>query len=230
MCSIHHIETNNVALYTVFKLKEMKKVHESQFTHSSSDSVNSAIVNQLMEQIETKFAQIDLNFDKDDFGIVDDIFDYLIEQMPKKKQTHEAISRNNDLTKLKKKVLCNFPEGQHKLVSDMVISIWDRKILVETYLQHLAQDDEMIVSDLTDYIRQLFCHTIGSTDYDYNVPIKDYKVILGLSEQITPPHKSKNPQYANSAKAIVFYFFEFCDIGLRTDEEEGKLIQGNLFN
>lgn len=112
----------------------------------------------------------------------------------------------------------------------MVISIWDRKTLVETYLQHLVQEDEVIVSDLTDYIRQLFCQTIGSTDYDYNVPIKDYEVIVRLSERITPVNKFKNPQYLNSAKAIVFHFFEFCDIGLRTDDDEKNWVQGNLFD
>jgi hypothetical protein len=227
LCSNHHIKTNNVVIYTVSELKKMKQEHESLFAKSSADDVSKNITNLLIEQIERKFAQIDLSFGKDDFGVIDDIFDYLAEQMPKRKQTYETITKNNDLTKLRKKVLCNFPNEQSGLVSELVISIWDRKSSVENYLQHLAQEDEIKVSDLTDYIRQLFCQVAGSNDY--NIPIKDYNIIIRLSQKITPPRKHNNPQYANNAKAIVFYFFEFCDIGLRIDEEiQGK--QGNLFD
>lgn len=226
MCSVHHTITNNESIYTVEKLKEIKHDHEAKYTFTPDKEVENSTIKLLQDYLNKIYTKIESYGVADDLGIINDIFHYLIEKMPKKAISLNDIKSKHDLTLLRKKVLCNFPQHQFEKVSDMMTSTWERKELVKGFLQRLAGDDEMCVVDLKHYIRQLFCEIKGTDDY--NEPINDIQFITKLSQKLLPPNKNKNPQYFNSSNAIVFYFFEFCDIG-KLAEGDKKLIQGNLF-
>jgi hypothetical protein len=157
-----------------------------------------------------------------DRNIFDEIFHHILENLPSKGTTLEQIRDSKPFSKLKDKVLLNFPKEQKKIFQEMLHQTWDKKSLVEHYLTELSAIDQTKVFDLQEHIQSEFRRIKGSNDH--NLEIGDLPVIEHLSQQYIKDSKKTDPVYQANAKAIVLYFFEFCKIGKKTDKEKGETL------
>lgn len=87
--------------------------------------------------------------------------------------------------------------------------------------------DETRIFALTDLIHHEYVTISGVQDFE--APIKDFTVFEKIGRTFLPEEKQKNPDYISNAKAIVLYFFEFCEIGKKTAADFSKASQKNLF-
>ena len=55
-----------------------------------------------------------------------------------------------------------------------------------------------------------------------NFPVKDHLLFAEIAKILLPAGKENNYRYKSCAKSIVIYFFEYCDIGQRTENEIKK--------
>jgi hypothetical protein len=162
-----------------------------------------------------------LEQNRQDRDIIDEIFHHILENVPSKGTTLEQIRDSKPFSKLRFKVPLNFPKHQMKTFQEMLHQTWDKKSLVEHYLAEQSAIDETKVFDLQEYIQSEFRRLRGSDDH--HIKIDDLQVIEQLSQQYITGNKRKNdPVYQANAKAIVLYFFEFCTIGQKTEQEQGE--------
>ena len=121
------------------------------------------------------------------------------------------------------KVEINFEGNQRARLDQLIRNTWNRKEIVGNYLRNL--EDELVVADLKEAVQRIYFEL--SSGNEENSAIRTVKLIDDLSIQLLPVEYRSNPSYEANAKAIVFHFFEFCDIGKKTPEEQGK--QQSLF-
>ncbi|HLP48601.1 MAG TPA: hypothetical protein VK469_21855, partial [Candidatus Kapabacteria bacterium] len=170
--------------------------------------------------------QINVENDLSDLGIIGEIFDFIL----KKIKTLSVSEKNKsdvkaDLRKLNEKIKINFEGVHQKMVKDIFTNNWNRKAIVELFIQPQMEIDETRIFALIDLIHHEYATLSGVQDFE--APIKDFTVFEKIGRTFLPPEKQKNPDYISNAKAIVLYFFEFCEIGTKTADESGKLSQRN---
>lgn len=173
-----------------------------------------AIYDYLSEKMTVLYAGLDRPME--DLGIIDDIIDHLLLNVPKRVSGFSEIVISEVFTKLKVKVPLNFADTQRKRVSEMMMNTWDKQQLVSSYLADL--DEQSKIFDLKEIIQQNYCQVRGVVDPE--TPIQDVKWIERLALGLLQPQKQLNPHYQANAKAIILCFFEFCYIGEKTIEEK----------
>ena len=163
-----------------------------------------------------------------DLGIIGEIFDYIFNKIKTATLTASMETRSKDkLRKLNEKIKINFEETQQKMVKEIFTHNWKRKAIVEQYVQPQMDIDETRIFALIDLIQNDYVTISGVKDFE--APIKDFAVFEKIGRTFLPAEKQKNPDYIANAKAIVLYFFEFCEIGKKTAAEFSKASQRNLF-
>ena len=165
----------------------------------------------------TKFVDSYSGIDKStvDRDIIDDICDHILEIAPKKVALKSEIMTSDSFVRIEIKVPLNFPQEQKNRIAEMLHNTWDKREVVKSYLSNL--EDEIKVIDLKERIQQDYCEVRGINDPQE--PIQDVKFIDELSQKILPTQRRSNLHYQTNAKAIILYFFEFCDLGKKTETE-----------
>lgn len=166
--------------------------------------------------------------EKIDLGIIGEIFDFIFNKIktvsfPEKKGPVEKAK----LSKLNEKIKINFDGAQQKMVRELFTKNWLRKDLIEQFVQPQMEIDETRISALIDLIQHEYVTISGVQDFE--APINDFTVFEKIGRTFLPPENQKNPDYIANAKAIVLYFFEFCEIGKKTPVEFDNHSQRNLF-
>lgn len=157
-----------------------------------------------------------------DLGIIGEIFEFLFDKLPKTKSNYS--NESDVFTRLKVKVPLNFPKEQQNRLSEMIKNTTEKRLLVQKYLQEY--DDEIKISDLKEWIQSKYCEIRGITNHEE--PINNVLFLEKLANTILPSKRVYNNYYQGNAKAIVLYFFEFCFIGTKTQEEANQ--QKSLFD
>ncbi len=157
-----------------------------------------------------------------DIGIIADILDFIFQS----KITVEDIEPTKDeknkeiFVNLKDKIPLNFKDQkQQNDVNKMFTNLWSTIRLVEKYLAEM--EDQGKVLRLKEQIQTEF-RKLKDQNNDI-LKIFDELPLLFLQDD-----KKTNPDYHSGAKAIVLYFFEYCDIGSKTEKE--KLNEKSLFD
>jgi len=161
----------------------------------------------------------------DDLGIIGEIYDLIQKNKPKKSTDRETISIISSID-LIPKIRLNFPEEQIDQLKRLMLKTWDKKEIVKEFIEKQNQEDEISVNELIFQIQDDFCDIRGSNKSD--AKIEDISFIKELSMKYLPDNKVKNPNYIANAEALVFYFFEFCNIGDKTLNNKPK--QPTLFD
>ena len=195
------------------ELIELMKVHDIYNTiFQMEDSLRIKDIHNILS-IPQSYSGIDE--DSDDLTIIDEICDYVLANVPKKVSTHTEITNSSSFAKIEIKVPLNFPVEHRMRIAEILKNTWNKRLIVEDYLSNL--EDEVKVIDLKERIQQDYCQVRGVSNPQE--PIQDVKFIDELSQKILPTRKQSNLHYQTNAKAIILYFFEFCDIGQKTDTE-----------
>ncbi len=156
-----------------------------------------------------------LDEDIDDLGIISEIFDYIQKNKPKKATNTDTIVNSSGID-LVPKIKLNFPEEQQDRIERLMKKTWDKKEVVGRFVQHQIQEDEISINELIFQIQEDFCKLRGSDKPDAR--IQDISVIQNLSQKYLPERKKKHIAYIANAESLIFYFFEFCYIGTKTDK------------
>jgi len=129
---------------------------------------------------------------------------------------------NSDFTQLQKKVPLNFDSSYAERLDSMIFATSRRRLLVTKHLRDLSgKNDKALL--LEEKIQSEFCRIKDSKTQ--NVRIADINVIEEMAKSIIPETKRNDSLYLGNAKAIILHFFEYCKIGKKTSEEEGKQIK-----
>jgi len=170
-----------------------------------------------------------LDEDTDDLGIIDEIFEYIQLNRPKKASDLEKIKKATQIN-LIPKISLNFPmEEEQSQVKRLLRTVWDKKQVVDNFVADKTLEDEVSILELIYQIQEDFCQTRGTKNP--NAKIEDIQIIRDLATNYLPDAKKRNPSYRANAQAFIFYFFEFCYIGDKTKEEKENppLLQLSIF-
>jgi Restriction endonuclease len=202
-----------ISLKTGNELIELMKVHGIYNTLFQIE--DSLLIKDTNDKVSTLSSYLGIDVDSDDLTIIDEICDYVLANIPKKVSTHKEITNSSSFAKIQIKVPLNFPVEHRNRIAELLKNTWNKRQIVGEYLSNL--EDEVHVIDLKERIQQDYCQVRGVSNPQE--PIEDVKFIDELSQKILPTRYQSNLHYQTNAKAIILYFFEFCDIGQKTDTE-----------
>ncbi len=161
---------------------------------------------------------------KKDYNIINEIFDFIFINSKSVK-----IENSRDkVPELTKKIELNFTSQYQERVKEIFINSWKKKITVGKFVQNQLLKDDTRVFALKDKIQEEYCK-IKNTANTF-CKVEDYKIFEQISCKIVPLSEKDNLDFISNAKAIVLYFFEFCDFGQKTEDEINKKEINNIFN
>gem|GEM_PF-6023237 len=155
----------------------------------------------------------------DDLGIIGEIFEYIQANKPKKVSSVETISSSASID-LIPKIKLNFPDEQQEEINRLIKKTWDKKEIVKQFLERQTEEDEISVNELAITIQDSYCKLKGKKSSD--AIIEDIEIIRNLASGYLHDSKKRNIGYIANVEALVLYFFEFCFIGRKTQDNPQK--------
>lgn len=121
--------------------------------------------------------------------------------------------------KLKLKIERNFKADFYNDVKILFNANWTNKVIVEDFIKLNFHRYESQFYTILDLVRNQFLtvkeNFIAVSDFPVNNPV----YFEMLAQVILPPDKKVEPRYLATAKAIVLFFFEYCDFGRKTTDD-----------
>lgn len=155
----------------------------------------------------------------DDLGIIGEIFEFIQANKPKTVSNDETILSSASID-LIPKIKLNFPIDQQEEISRLIKKVWDKKEVVKSFLEKQVDEDDVSVNELTITIQDDYCKLKGNRNSDAS--IQDIGILRNLALGYLPENKRKSIGYVANVEALVFYFFEFCFIGKKTNDNQQK--------
>jgi hypothetical protein len=157
--------------------------------------------------------------EKKDFGIIEDIFNFLF-----KEKTGDLEITESTSGKGLKKIPLNFSGDGLQTINELAIKTTKKRELVKKFVNEQKESDGSKIDALVIKIQKEF-RNLKNTDSHYE-EIREVKIIETLAESCIDDSKKNNPDYYMNAIAIILYFFEMCDFG---KSEEAEKIQQSIF-
>ena len=150
-----------------------------------------------------------------DRNIINSIFAFLF--INSSKVDKSRVLNAKQFTALKAKIKLNFEPVQHSRIEQTYKNNIHHIALIESLIQNQLTQDENPVNELIDMVQDEFCRLRKVADAAS--PIKDHLLFPEIAKILLPPGKENDPHFKSCAKSIIIYFFEYCDIGKRTEDE-----------
>lgn len=112
-------------------------------------------------------------------------------------------------------------------VFDMYQLTYYHKSLVENYFLETTKYDKSEVIILREFFRSNYCSLTNYPKSAY--PVNDFNILEKLSDLCLEDKFKNNIKYSHWAKAIVMYFFEYCDFGARNENDIFKSKNPEMF-
>jgi hypothetical protein len=164
--------------------------------------------------------------EENDYGIIEEIFSYIFEKVIIVEDKEQPKPKSK-LKKLIKKIEINFKKNRRDRVREIITNNWKKMMLVERFVEAQIEIDETRILALKDNIQSNYCSILKLNNSE--APINDFTVFEKLGICFLPRHRKTNPDYISNSKAIILFFFEFCDIGKKIDEDNKRFSQKSLF-
>jgi len=153
--------------------------------------------------------------------VLSEIFEYIFSNFEiEKSQTYQT---NKDFTHIKKKIPLNFSIEQSSIINKVFSNYFKYEYLLREFIE-AEQENPFRIDGLKMLIQTYYCEIQDISDP--NEKIKDILVFEKIARKIAPKN-NRITDYIFNASLIVLYFFEQCEIGMKTDEEVNE--QLNLF-
>lgn len=153
-------------------------------------------------------------------NIIEEIFDYVFSSQDEIKFPTNI---KDGLEKLLPKISINFSGQDHDTILESLTANWPTKNLIDQYIREkISLKPLQIFAMLTKVHNE---YKMLNPDRDIHYPINYFKNILAITDSIIPAQKSKLSEYHACCLSIVLYFFEMCDIGDRTKNEQLSFIE-----
>ena len=159
LCPNHHKETDNINIYTVDKLKEIKKNHESKMLSTMNISKNPSILNEVINLLSNQLSDKEIESSNNPPNI-------------EKKITHNRIVRYKDIINEYKVY-----QGQlNKIYEEIDQSNPNKKFLLLQSIRnfYLEITDINDADDILDKVKEKMYVRIGNT----NLPIETVEVSI----------------------------------------------------
>lgn len=157
------------------------------------------------------------NSEKEDFGIIDEIIDFVA---TKAGDDDTKKSKAESLLDTQKKIELNFKDSSEREEVQIYFTLAYSKLhLVESKFSALDTENQ---DDIHAYL--LARYKSLSNENDNNI-----QVLRKLFQEILPNGKKNNPKYMNAAHAFILLFFDDCTIFEKTDKQKLKKTK-NLFS
>ena len=233
LCKKHHTVTNDVILYPVALLRDMKAQHEAKAaSHPSAISnetleklllqientgqfnlINGPVNNLTQNQTFNSYYPSAKQAEENRIGVISEIFEHIL-------ATHTSgdegcLSQKSErYPKLLEKIALNFPEAQLPTIKRMLVNTVHYRTVIEGFLQTKSLTSRGSVLALQEIIQSRFCKRLDT--FETNTRVGDVKVIEALQLDLLPSDKATIPEYSAAVLAIVLYFFDICDIGQKS--------------
>ncbi len=221
LCYEHHKTIDNKeneGKYSIKLLKKWKAEHEAKY-EKDKFNVPDTVIEQITAQLENYLKNLTEKFIEATFEanrtILDEIFDYIYKEkidLEKAERKFEA-----DGIKIAKKIRINFEGNQQKRVNQLISNYLKYEYIIREFIEIEKLENPLRIDGLRDKIQDLYCN-IQNTE-NTETRIKNFNVFTEIAKELLHINKQHNTSYIFNAKLIVLYFFEFCDIGKKTDEE-----------
>ena len=150
--------------------------------------------------------------EKKDFGIIEDIFQFLFSE-----DIDEAAIVETSSGMGLKKISLNFSGDGWRTINEMVLKTTPKITLVKRFVNNQREIDESKIDGIILKIQRDFRNLKGS-EGSYG-KIEDVRIVEKMADNYVEASKINNPDYYMNALAIILYFFEMCDFGSSEEAE-----------
>lgn len=139
-----------------------------------------------------------------------------------------VIPLDKKLFHLKPKITENFVNRNIKSVIDTYNALWVDKEAVDYFIRNNFHRYERQLKAILDKIRNTFKSLKLNRKSSVEFPVTDPLVFEKLASLFIPPDKKSDPRYFSTAKALVLYFFEYCDFGKKHKDDPLSLFSNPM--
>lgn len=161
-------------------------------------------------------------------SIIEEIFSLI--SSPEKAK-FEISPIDSKLLHLKSKIKENFIGENYREVLNTYDIFWVNKECVESFIKKNFHRYEGQLYSILSKIRNHFIKHPSNHKGIADFPVNDPKYFDDLIPLILPSDKIGDPRYESAAKAIILFFFEYCDFGKKFKDDPATLFtkfDGNL--
>ncbi|MCH7973385.1 MAG: hypothetical protein IH949_05790 [Bacteroidetes bacterium] len=119
--------------------------------------------------------------------------------------------------RLDKKIKANFHTSLQKDVHNDVLSFWQNKMIIESFIKQFYNQYRMQFDSLKSRVINSFL-IAGKQKSDDEV--NDILVFNSIAKSILPPELIDDYDALDCAKALVYYFFEYCLFGNKSEYDD----------
>ena len=153
-------------------------------------------------------------------NIIEEIFDYVFSNQSEIKFTTNI---KDGLEKLLPKISINFAGQDHETVQESYSDNWYTKTLIDQYIRDKISLKPLQIFAMLSKVHNEYIKL--NPEHDIHYPVNYFSNIVTISKSLIPASKLKIPEYHACCISIVLYFFEMCDIGDRTKNEQLSFIE-----
>lgn len=129
---------------------------------------------------------------------------------------------------LKPKIKENFVNLNAKSVFETYNALWIEKEAVEHFIRNNFHRYERQLKAILDKIRNTFKNLKHNHKSSVEFPVNDPYVFEQLADLFIPSDKKSDPRYFSTAKALILYFFEYCDFGKKYKDDPPSLFSNTI--
>lgn len=177
----------------------------------------------LSDSASLLIAYLETSFDESrNRQILSKIFDFLF-NTPIPDDFKIPKDEDGKLIHIDKKIPLNFGKHQYRAVRELYILCFSNILLVEGFIKYQLAVDRRPTDALLAKIHANYCTLKGVRDR--RVRVVDFKIIEELAKSLLPPNLIDDTEYVYHAKAIVLFFFEACEYGVKYEAEPASLFE-----
>ena len=129
----------------------------------------------------------------------------------------------NKLLHLKPKIEENFSPHNYRMIRDTYNALWANKESVEAFIKKNFNTYEDQLYTILDKLRNMFRQAPFNNKNDIEFPATSPEFFDKLADAIIPDGKKSDSRYIATAKALVLFFFEYCDFGKKSKTDPPTL-------
>lgn len=129
---------------------------------------------------------------------------------------------------LRPKITENFVSRNAKSVFDTYNALWIDKEAVEHFIRNNFHIYERQLKAILDKIQNTFKNHKVNRKSSVEFPVNDPFIFEQLADLFVPPDKKSDPRYFSTAKALILYFFEYCDFGKKHKDDPPSLFSNTI--
>lgn len=137
-------------------------------------------------------------------------------------------SLEKKLFHLNPKIKENFVSRNFKNVFETYNALWIEKEYVDYFIRENYHRYDRQLKAILDKIRNTFKNLKLNKKNSVEFPVNDPYVFEQLADLFVPADKKSDPRYFSTAKALVLYFFEYCDFGKKSKEDPPSLFSNTF--